>query len=84
MYRRYYGGYEDCSSPQVLPLPSVPCPCEGECDPPVRSLSSKSSFPFDADDILLFCVFLFLLHEECEDKLMLTVIGLLLVSGFVG
>lgn len=82
MYKRYYSGYDDCG---CTALPAVPEACE-ECAAPVPvgdcGCEKKILGPFAADDILLIGVFLFLLHEQCEDKLMLTVIGLILLSGF--
>ena len=39
--------------------------------------------PLAVDDILLIGVFLLLLQEDSDDKLMLIVIGFVLVAGFI-
>ena len=81
MYKRYYGGYDDCSEAREEILP---CPCKNDFAESGTCLTSneKKLFGnFEADDLLLICIFLFLLMEQCEDKLVLALIGFVLISG---
>lgn len=98
MYKRYYSGYED--SDEIQSVDEIVGDCDESAlasDVSDVSVASFPSFPsvdsigtqkvfgnFAIDDIILIGVFLFLLEEECDDKLMLIVIGFILVMGFVG
>lgn len=82
MYKRYYSGYDDC----IVEMPEqLPCQCEQDIcksDCGCTAFEKKIFANLAADDILLICIFLFLVMEQCEDKLMLVLIGFVLLSGF--
>ena len=81
VYKRYYSGYDDCIAEMQE---EVPCTCKQEnCKSECATcVSEKKIFAnLAADDILLLCIFLFLIMEQCEDRLMLVIIGFVLLSG---
>ncbi|MBQ8525480.1 MAG: hypothetical protein IJ460_02005 [Clostridia bacterium] len=86
MYKRYYSDYDDSGCEEISVLPAVRD--EGEitalCIPSENATEKRLFGSLAIDDILLICIFLFLLQEECEDKLMLTVVGFIILSGFIG
>ncbi len=81
MYQRYYDGYNEPTElqPEIC---SAPAPTSQNAVEIAAAQKPKSIFgSFEADDILLIGVLLLLLHENCDDKLMLVIIGFLFVSG---
>ncbi len=86
MYQRYYDGY-NFGENQSLPAPYM---AEEPTDSSVDSISEspalasigKSHFP-EADDLLLIGVLILLLHEDCNDKALILIIGFLLLSDFL-
>ena len=86
LYQRYYDGYN------LGEAPSLPSADKAE-ETPVSSVDNISEFPavasigntnfLQTDDILLIGVLILLLHEECNDKALILIIGFLLLSGFI-
>ena len=88
MYKRYYSGYEDSDLQEIAPVKVQECEMEQveDCQSSLTSFGSinkKVLGPLAVDDILLIGVFLLLLQEDSDDKLMLIVIGFVLVAGFI-
>lgn len=86
MYQRYYDSYNFAETPVT---PDITKPEEAsitqDCDTEISSViasAGKSKF-LETDDILLIGVLILLLHEECNDKALILIIGFLLLSGFV-
>lgn len=81
MYQRYYDGYGEVQKPE-----SVVC-AENSVIPKdnmeITALPKQKNIfgNFAIDDLLLVGVFLLLLNEDCDDKLMLIIIGFLFISG---
>lgn len=96
MYQRYYDGYdsydsyEECNeNNDIIPaeysvLQSDDAAITSQT-PAVALFGSGENIlgPLAIDDILLIGVLLFLLHEECDDKLMIIIIGFVLLAGFI-
>lgn len=88
MYKRYYSGYEDSDLQEIIPMEKQECEKEQEeeCQPSLTAFGNMNKNvlgPLAIDDILLIGVFLLLLQEDSDDKLMLIVIGFVLVAGFI-
>lgn len=81
MYQRYYDGYTEDNLNIAKTTPSPIVLSENTAE--VTSIKNPKGIfgNFEADDILLIGVFLLLLNEDCDDKLMLIIIGFLFFSG---
>ena len=96
MYQRYYDGYDiydesnECNeSNEIIPaeysvLQSDDAAISSQA-PEIALFGGGENIlgPLAIDDILLIGVLLFLLHEECDDKLMIIIIGFVLLAGFI-
>lgn len=95
MYKRYYSGYDDSDFEENVIFTEKENDCSGVAqnseiavtsllrEPSISGFGDKVIGPLAIDDIILIGVFLLLLEENCDDKLMLIVIGFVLVMGFV-
>ena len=76
MYQRYYDGY-----PEYENTVSDTELCEIQ---PKAEIAGKPNNIFGSlklDDILLLGILIVMLNDDCEDKLMIVIIGFLFVSG---
>ena len=54
-----------------------------EGDISVNSFNNKILGPLAIDDIILIGILLLLVHEQCDDTLMLVIVGFILLTGFI-
>jgi len=76
LYQRYYDGYPEC---EALNNDTELCEIQ-----PKAEIASKPNNIFGSlklDDILLLGILIVMLNDDCDDKLMLIIIGFLFVSG---
>ncbi len=83
MYQRYYDGYDEVKSTEPQPLACAENPVITKDDIQVSGYSRQKNIfgNLAIDDLLLIGVFLLLINEDCDDKLMLIIIGFLFISG---
>ena len=87
MYQRYYDGYgrrqnDEFSEPEIIPSETLPekiCIADNNIQISKRNEGILSSLKLD--DILLIGILLVMLNDDCDDKLMLIIIGFLFISG---
>ena len=79
MYQRYYDGYGEALIPETVPeITEVQ-----NSDIEIAGISKNKNIlgSLAIDDILLIGILLLMLSDDCDDKLMLIIIGFLFVSG---
>ena len=85
MYQRYYDGYNIPAS-DALQASNQEVD-EYSSEPAILATADwgrrEKLFGLETDDLLLLGVLIFLLHENCDDKPMILIIGFLLLSGFI-
>ncbi len=81
MYQRYYDGYDEVQSTEPVVCAENAVIPKDEIQLTGFSKQKNIFGNLAIDDLLLIGVFLLLLNEDCDDKLMLIIIGFLFVSG---
>ena len=86
MYQRYYDGYGDVNAVQTPEEPiqnetfsNEICVADNEIQIAKKNDGILGSLKLD--DILLIGILIVMLSDDCDDKLMLIIIGFLFVSG---
>ena len=82
MYQRYYDGYNSINATEEKAeqntLNEI---CTTDTDIQIAKKNDGIFGALKLDDILLIGILIVMLNDDCDDKLMLIIIGFLFVSG---
>lgn len=82
MYQRYYEGYGDNNTiEQIAEQNVINQICTTDADIQIAKKNDGIFGSLKLDDILLIGILIVMLNDDCDDKLMLIIIGFLFISG---
>lgn len=82
MYQRYYEGYGDNNTIEQVTQQNVENQiCTTDADIQIAKKNDGIFGSLKLDDILLIGILIVMLNDDCDDKLMLIIIGFLFISG---
>ena len=82
MYQRYYDGYGDNNTIEQITEQNVESQiCTTDTDIQIAKKNDGIFGSLKLDDILLIGILIVMLNDDCDDKLMLIIIGFLFISG---